>query len=83
MATYKKRLIPNGINRIEWIEQIVKLAECKRAIYCVHWNRIMPAKVLLNEPAVVLLKWIDHRLLFAYSKDHDNKWESLKPIKID
>lgn len=83
MATYKKRLIPNGINRIVWIEQIVKLAECNRAIYCVHWNRIMPAKVLLNQQANVLLKWIERRLLFVYNTAHDNKWESLKPIKID
>lgn len=83
MAYYTKRLIPDNINRIQFLEQIVKMAEVNRAIYCVHWNRIMPAKVLMNEPAAVLLKWIDHRLLFAYSKDHDNKWESLKPIKID
>ncbi len=83
MAYYTKRLIPDNINRIEWIEQIVQLAKCNRAIYCVHWNRIMPAKALLNQQVQVLLKWIDRRLLFVYNTAHDNKWESLKPIKID
>ena len=77
MATYKKRLIPNGINRIEWIEQIVKLAECNRAIYCVHWNRIFPASVLMNQTAATLQKWINNRWLFVYNKKDDNKWESL------
>lgn len=78
MSTYKKRLIPDNINRIEWIEQIVKLAEVNRAIYCVHLNRIMPAKALLNQPAAVLLGYIERRWLFVYNKDHNNHWEQIK-----
>lgn len=83
MAQYTKRLIPQGINRIEWIEQLVQLAKCRRAIYVVHWNRIMPAASLMNQPANMLQKLIECRLLYSYNTKDDNKWESLKPIKID
>ena len=81
MAQYTKRLIPQGINRIEWIEQIVKLAECKRAIYCVQNNRIFPASALMNQTAATLQKWINNRWLFVYNKKDDNKWESMKQVK--
>lgn len=83
MAQYTKRLIPQGINRIEWIEQLVQLAKVHRAIYVVRWNRIMPASSLMNMHASMLQKLIENRWLYSYNTKDDNKWESLKPIKID
>lgn len=71
----KKRLIPDNVNRIQWIEQIVQLAKCRRAIYCVHLNRIMPAASLMNQQAQVLVRWIDKKLLYVYNKNDNNHWE--------
>ena len=70
----KKRLIPDDANRIICIEQIAQLAKCRRAIYCVHINRIMPAASLMNQQAQVLVKWIDKKLLYVYNKNDNNQW---------
>ncbi len=71
---FRKKLIPQGINRIEWIEQIVKLAQCHKAIWCVHMNRTMPAAALMNQQASVLQKWIENRWLYVYNKSDNNEW---------
>lgn len=77
MATYKKRLIPQGINRIEWIEQLVQLAKVHKAIWCVHNCHIIPASVLMNMQASLLQKWIENRWLYVYNPKDDNQWQKL------
>ena len=74
MSKPRKILTPQGINRIEWIEQIVKLAECHKAIWVVHMRRIMPAAALMNMQASLLQRWIANRWLYVYNKSDDNKW---------
>lgn len=81
MAQYTKRLNPQTENRIERIEQIVQLAKERRAIYVVHWNRVMPAASLMNQTANVLQKFIEWRLLYVYNTKDKNDWVS--PTKID
>ena len=71
---YHKTLIPQGINRIEWIEQIVQLAKVRKAIWCVHLRRIMPAAALMNQQASVLQRWIENRYLYVYNKSDNNEW---------
>lgn len=75
----RKILIPKEIDRIQWIEQIKCLAECRRSIYVKCWNRIIPAVAMMNQQASVLCKMIDMKQLYSYNPKADNKWKFIAP----